>query len=137
VHDDVVLFVQNEDALYSYTLGGTFVWFADSLGFGTTSGVVGAPVLLVDPTLVVPCRSSVAGEREVCAVRQSNGELSWRSPVGGGAAQGLAVGENGTIFVTRTLAGGGSELVALWSRVLPDIDGWPAEGGGQQHSRRR
>jgi hypothetical protein len=136
VHDDLVLFIQNEEALYSYGIGGAFLWVADSLGYGATTATVAAPLLLVDLTLVVPCVAS-GGGREVCAVRQVNGALSWRSPLGGGSVNGLAVGRNGMIYATRSLAGGGSELVAMWGRVAPATAGWPTEGGNPQRSRRR
>lgn len=136
VHDDVTLFVQNEDALYAYGIGGSFVWVADSLGFGETDGPVGAPVLLVDGTLVVPCTSG-PGTRGVCGVRQFNGTRAWRSPVVAGTVEGLSVGGNGMIYATRTIAGGGSQVAALWGRVGPVTSGWPAEGGNQQHRRRR
>lgn len=135
VHDGLITFVQNEEALYSYALDGTLLWYADSLGYGATTGAVGAPVLLSGLLLVVPCVAS--GGREVCAVGQVDGRLSWRSPLGGGSVNGLAVGKSGTIFATRTLSGGGSELAALWARVQPMTVGWPAEGGGPQHTRRR
>jgi len=136
VHDGVTAFVQNEEALYSYALDGTFVWVADSLGYGTSSGPVGAPVLLGDLTLVVPC-TAPAGGRGVCTVQQVSGEIRWRSPTASGDVTGLAVGADGTIFATRTLAGGNSQLTALWARVAPMITGWPAEGGNQRHTRRR
>lgn len=136
VHDDIAIFVQNEEALYSYAIGGAFLWVADSLGYGTTTGLVGAPALMTDLSLVVPCQSA-GGGREVCAVRQVDGRLSWRSPLGGGSAEGLAVGRDGTIYTIRTLTSGGSELVAMWGRVAPSIVGWPAEGGNPQHTRRR
>jgi hypothetical protein len=136
VHDNVAIFVQNEEALYSYSVGGTFVWVADSLGFGATTGVVGAPTLLLDATLVVPCASG-SGGRDVCAVRQTNGTGLWRSPPGDGPVEGLAVGGGGIIYVTRALAGGGSQVAALWARVAPALVGWPTEGGNQQRTRRR
>jgi hypothetical protein len=136
VHDDVTLFVQNEDALYAYGVGGSFIWAADSLGFGDTDGPVGAPVILADGTLVVPCVSG-PGTRGVCGVRQFNGTLAWRSPVVAGTVEALAVGSDGLIHVTRSVAGGGSQVAALWGRVKPGTAGWPAEGGNQQHTRRR
>jgi len=136
VHDDLVIFVQNEEALYSYAIGGSFLWVADTLGYGATTGAVGAPVILSDLSLLVPCVSA-AGGREVCAVRQVDGRLSWRSPLGGGAVDGLAVGRTGLIYATRSLAGGSSELVALWGRVAPSAAGWPTEGGNPQRTRRR
>lgn len=135
VHDDLVLFVQNEEALYAYDLGGGFQWVADSLGYGATTGAVGAPVLLSDLTLVVPC--AAAGGRDVCSVRQVNGALTWRSPLGGGAVDGLGVGRDGIIYASRSLASGGSELVAMWGRVAPITTGWPTEGGNPQRTRRR
>jgi hypothetical protein len=135
VHDGLIAFVQNEEALYSFALDGTFLWYADSLGYGPTTEAVGAPVLLSGLLLVVPCASSSG--REVCAVEQVNGRLSWRSPLGDGSVNGLAVGRNGMIFATRTLTSGDSELAALWGRVGPSTVGWPAEGGNQQHTRRR
>ena len=135
VHDDLAIFVQNEEALYSYSIGGAFLWSADSLGYGATTGSVGAPVLLSDLSLAVPCVAATGG-REACAVRQIDGRLSWRSPLGGGGVDGLAVGRDGTIYAIRTLAGG-SELVAMWGRVAPSTTGWPAEGGNPQHTRRR
>jgi hypothetical protein len=135
VHDDLVIFVQNEEALYSYAIGGGFLWVADSLGYGATTAAVGAPVLLADLTLLVPC--AAAGGREVCAVRQVDGRLTWRSPLGGGSVEGIAVGRNGGIYATRSLGGGNSELVAMWGRVAPSIVGWPAEGGNPQRTRRR
>jgi hypothetical protein len=136
VHDNLALYVQNEEALYAYSVGGTFVWVADSLGFGTTTGVVGAPTMLLDATLVVPCASG-SGGRDVCAVRQTNGARVWRSPAGDGPVEGLAVGADGILYVTRTLAGGGSQVAALWARVAPAFVGWPTEGGNPQHTRRR
>ena len=74
--------------------------------------------------------------REVCAVRNVRGALVWRSALGSGASDGLAVGNEGTLFVSRTLSGGSSELVALWSRVRSDVVGWPTEGGDMARSRR-
>lgn len=135
VHDGLVAYIQNEDALYSYALDGTFLWVADSLGYGPSSGTVGAPVLLGDLSLVVPCVAP-AGGRDVCAVRQVDGRLSWRSPPSTASADGLAVGKDGIIFATQTLAGGSSALAALWARVAPMTTAWPAEGGNQQHTRR-
>jgi len=93
-------------------------------------------VLLIDGTLVVPCTSG-PGTRGVCGVRQINGARAWRSPVAAGTVEGLSVGGNGMIYVTRTIAGGGSQVAALWGRVAPVTTGWPAEGGNQQHTRRR
>jgi hypothetical protein len=136
VHDGLVIFVQNEEALYSYVTDGSFLWAADSLGYGATTGAVGAPVLLSDLSVLVPC-VSVAGGREVCAVRQVDGRLSWRSALGGGSVDGVAVGRDGAIYATRSLTGGSSELVALWGRVAPSITGWPTEGGDPQRTRRR
>ncbi|HEX9632095.1 MAG TPA: PQQ-binding-like beta-propeller repeat protein [Gemmatimonadales bacterium] len=136
VHDDLDLYVQNEEALYAYTLGGTFVWAADSLGFGATTGVVGAPTLLVDATLAVPCTSG-SGGRDVCVVRETTGARVWRSPVGDGPVDGLTVGDDGIIYVTRTLVAGGSQVAALWARVAPATTGWPTEGGNSEHTRRR
>lgn len=136
VHDDLVLFVQNEEALYSYSLGGGFLWSADSLGYGATTGSVGAPVLLSDLSFAAPCVSS-AGGREVCMVRQIDGQLSWRSPLGDGSVDGIAIGRDGILYAIRTLAGGSSELVALWGRIAPSTTGWPTEGGNPQHTRRR
>lgn len=136
VHDGVVIFVQNEEALYAYAIGGTFVWATDSVGFGATSGVVGAPVVLSDLTLAVPCVAP-AGGREVCTVRQSDGRLVWRSPLGSGAVDGFAVARDGMIYAIRSLAGGNSELVAMWGRAGPSVAGWPNEGGNPQHTRRR
>lgn len=136
VHDDIVAYVQNEDALYSYALDGTFLWVADSLGYGPSSGIVGAPVLLSDLSLLVPCLAA-SGSREVCSVGQVDGALNWRSPLGNGDVAGIAVARDGTVFATRTLSGGSSELVALWGRVAPMTTGWAAEGGNQQHTRRR
>jgi len=135
VHDGLVAYIQNEDGLYSYALDGTFLWAADSLGYGASTGTVGAPVLLGDLSLVVPC-AAPAGGRDVCAVRQGDGRLSWRSPPGTASADGLAVGKDGIIFATQTLAGGSSALAALWARISPMTTGWPAEGGNQQHTRR-
>ena len=135
VHDNVVLFVQNEEALYSYGIGGSFVWAADSLSYGPAGGPVGAPALLTDGTLVVPCVSG-PGTRGVCSVRQINGRIAWRSPVVPGTVEGLAVGADGMIFVTRAVSGGGSQVAALWARVPPSTTGWPAEGGSQRHTRR-
>jgi hypothetical protein len=136
VHDDIALYVQNEEALYAYSIGGTFVWVADSLGFGATTGVVGAPTLLLDATLLVPCASG-SGGRDVCAVRQTNGNRLWRSPPGDGPVEGLVVGENGIVYVSQSLAGGGSQVAALWARVAPTTAGWPTEGGNPKHTRRR
>jgi hypothetical protein len=135
VHDNVSLFVQNEEALYAYGIGGSFIWAADSLGFGDASGPVGAPVLLFDGTLVVPCAAG-ADTRGVCGVRQFNGTRAWRSPDVAGSVEALAVGGDGMIYVTRSIAGG-SQVAALWGRVRPLAAGWPAEGGNQQHTRRR
>ncbi len=135
VADEVgVLYVQSEGALYSYTNSGGFLWAADSLGYGAASGPVGAATLLVTATLVVPC--GVSGGREVCLVRQNDGSLIWRSAVGGGSALGLAVGDDGAVYVTRTRTGGGSELVALWARAYVTDELWPAEGGNQERTRR-
>jgi hypothetical protein len=136
VHDDIAVYVQNEEALYAYSTGGVFLWVADSLGFGATTGVVGAPALLLDASLVVPCASGPGG-REVCAVRQTNGERLWRSPAGDGPVEGLAVGGDGIVYVTRTLADGGSQVAALWARVPPATAGWPTEGGNAKRTRRR
>jgi hypothetical protein len=135
VHDDVVIYAQNEEALYAYGIGGTFVWAADSLGFGDANGPVGAPVLLADGTLVVPC--AAGSVRGVCGVRQINGNRVWRSPAATGTVGGLAVGANGMIYVTRALAGGDGQVAALWGRVPALTTGWPAEGGNPQHTRRR
>ena len=135
VHDGLIAFVQNEEALYSYALDGTLLWYADSLGYGPTTETVGSPVLLSGLSLVVPCVASTG--REVCAVGQVDGRLIWRSPLGGGSVNGLVVGRSGTIFATRTLSGGASELAGLWSRAQPMTIGWPAEGGSPQHTRRR
>jgi len=136
VHDDLAIFVQNEEALYSYSVGGVFVWSADSVGYGATTGSVGAPVLLSDLSFLVPCGSATGG-RDVCAVRQVDGQLSWRSPLGGGSVDGLAVARDGMVYAIRTLAGGSTELVAMWARVAPSTTGWPGEGGNPQHTRRR
>ncbi|MCH7874301.1 MAG: hypothetical protein IH965_03255 [Gemmatimonadetes bacterium] len=131
-----VIFVQTTDALYSYDSGGQNLWFADSLGYGPSSTGVGAPSLRVDVSLVVPCRGAASGVREICAVRNVSGALVWRSALGSGASDGLAVGNEGTLFVSRTLSGGSSELVAVWSRVRSDVVGWPTEGGDMARSRR-
>lgn len=136
VHDGLVLFVQNEEALYSYGIGGGFLWAADSLGYGVATAALGAPVLLADLSLLAPCVSA-AGGREVCSVRQVDGRLSWRSPLGAGSVEGVAVGKDGMIYGTRTLAGGNSELVAMWGRAGPLLTGWPTEGGNPQRTRRR
>lgn len=136
VHDGLVIFVQNEDALYAYAVGGTLAWAADSLGYGTAVGPVPAPVLLTDLSLVVPCIAS-GGTREVCAVRQTNGSLLWRSAIGGGSVSGIAVARNGILFATRTLSTGGSQLAALWGRTVPTTNGWPTEGRNPQRTRRQ
>lgn len=134
VLDDAgILFVQNVDGLFSYTTGGTFLWAADSLGYGAASGPIGAPALLVDGTLVVPCATGAG--REVCSVDEATGEREFRSALGGGDALGVTIGGTGMIYVTRTLNSGGSEVVALWGRVPPALAGWPTEGGNQQRTR--
>jgi hypothetical protein len=135
VDDQGIVFVQNEDALFSYTTGGTFLWAADSLGYGPASGAVGAPAVLYDGTIVVPCRNGTG--REVCAVRQTSGALVWRSQLGGGAVLGIAVGENGMLYVTRTVDAGGTELVSVWARGLPLDVAWSTEGGNPARTRRQ
>lgn len=135
IDDAGVVFVQNTDGLFSYTTGGVFLWAVDSLGYGATSGPVGAPTLLGNGTLAVPC--TTASGREACIVRQATGVLSYRTTLGGGDALGLAVGETGLVYVTRALTAGGTELVALWERVAPELDGWPAAGRDQRRSRRQ
>jgi hypothetical protein len=70
-------------------------------------------------------------------VRQIDGQLSWRSPLGDGSVDGIAIGRDGILYAMRTLAGGSSELVALWGRIAPSTNGWPTEGGNPQHTRRR
>jgi hypothetical protein len=73
----------------------------------------------------------------VCGVRQINGRIAWRSPVVAGTVEGLTVGGDGMLYVTRAINGGGSQVAALWGRVAPTTTGWPAEGGNAQHTRRR
>ena len=70
-------------------------------------------------------------------VRETTGARVWRSPVGDGPVDGLTVGDDGIIYVTRTLAAGGSQVAALWARVAPATTGWPTEGGNPEHTRRR
>lgn len=128
------IFVQSEAGLVSYLPGGTTQWAADSLGYGSTTGGVGGPVLLLDGTIVVPCQSGAV--REVCGVRQPTGSLAWRSAVGGGSAEGLVVGKEGTVFVTWAAGGGGGEIVALWARSRVDPVGWPVAGRTTARTRR-
>jgi hypothetical protein len=129
-----VLYIQTEGGLYSYANDGTFLWAADSLGYGPATGPVGAPAVLVTGTLAVPCQ--VPGGREVCVVRQNDASLSWRSTLGAGSVLGLALGEDGSVYVTRSVTSGGSELVALWARAYVSDGLWPAEGGNQGRTRR-
>jgi len=135
IDDANIVFIQNEDGLFSYTTGGTFLWVADSLGYGAATGPVGAPALLVDGTLLVPCQT--AAGREVCSVEQATGALEFRTSLGGGDARGITVGALGMIFVTRDLTAGGTEVVALWGRVAAEPNGWPAAGGDHQRTRNR
>lgn len=131
------VFVQTVDALYRYGGNGTLVWFADSLGYGPGGAGVGGPVLRTDGTLVVPCAVPGAGGHEVCSVRTADGALRWRSAIGSGTVRGIAVGRTGQVYATVTIAGGSSEVVALWSQAEVDQTGWPAAGGGMDRARRR
>ncbi len=124
-----VIVVQTPAGLLSYSAAGDVRWVADSLGGGDATLGVGAPTLLGDDVLVVPCGG------EVCGVALATGALVWRSTIGGGAIGGVAVGLDGLLFVARGTAVGG-EVVALWNRRLLALLGWPTEGEGSDRTRR-
>jgi hypothetical protein len=128
------LYVQSEGGLYSYLASGTFLWGADSLGYGSATGPIGAPAVLATATLAVPCK--VSGGREACVVRQGDGSLVWRSAVGGGSVRGLALGDDGSVYALRTVSSGGGELVALWARAYVATGLWAVDGRNQAHTRR-
>jgi hypothetical protein len=129
-----VLYLQSDGALYSYLASGTFLWGADSVGYGSAAGPIGAPAVLSTATLAVPCQ--VPGGREVCVVRQGDGSLVWRSAVGGGSVRGVALGDDGSVYALRTVTSGGGELVALWARAYVATGLWAVDGRNQMHTRR-
>jgi outer membrane protein assembly factor BamB len=116
-------------ALKSFTSAGTLRWTADTLGM--VGPPVGAPSALANGTIVVPCLG------EVCEVNASTGALVFRTSLGGGVTEAIAVGSDGTFYVVRQPASGNGELLALWSHTLPVLAGWPTEGHDMQRSRRQ
>jgi hypothetical protein len=122
------IYIQTPDGLLSYNNGGTVRWVADTLGGGDATLGVGAPTLLGDNTLVVPCGG------DLCGVAATTGARVWRVALGG-AIGGVSVGPDGTIIAVRRTAGGG-ELVGLWNRSGLNVSGWPTEGADAARSRR-
>jgi len=132
------IFVLTSDALYSYSATGQIIWYADSLGYGTPTTGVGAPTLLSNGTVLVPCQSPTApAVREVCNVEGEDGGLVWRSAFGSGTVEGVVVGREGTVIAMRTRAGGGGEIAGVWSRLRLEPLGWPTEGGSERRTRRK
>lgn len=130
------ILVQSGTGLLSYDPDGSLRWSADSLRHSCSQSS-GAPTLLQDRQLVVPCEDSTSGS-EVCAVNSEDGSLLWRSNVGGDAScSSPTVAQDGTIYAVFETASSSSELVALWNRVPPLREGWPTEGGGMGRLRRQ
>lgn len=128
--------MQSGIGLISYDSNGLLRWSADSLKHSCTYSA-GAPTLLQDGQLVVPCEVATL-ESEICAVNSEDGSLLWRSRVGGEAScSSPAVAPDGKIYAVFEAPSGGSELVALWNRVPPLAEGWPTEGGGMGRLRRQ
>jgi hypothetical protein len=122
------IYIQTPHGLLSYGSTGTLRWVADSLGGGDATLGVGAPAILLDNSLVVPCGG------DVCGVASTTGSRLWRTTVGG-VIGGVTVGPDGTIVVSRR-AGATSELVGLWNRAPLRTTGWPTEGFDAARSRR-
>ena len=124
------IYVQSYLSLLSYDTNGSLRWSADSLSCLNCGYGVGAPTLLSNGELLVTCRRPDLIGSEVCAVNGADGSLAWRSNTGGDVYGSPAVGADGMIFVGAT-----SELLALWGRVSPLTEGWPAEGGNMLRQR--
>jgi hypothetical protein len=122
------IYVQTPHGLLSYTNAGTVRWVADSLGGGDATLGVGAPTILGDNVLVVPCGG------DVCGVASATGVRLWRTTLGG-VIGGTTVGPDGTLIVPRRVGGAG-ELIGLWNRTGLHASGWPTEGFNAARSRR-